>query len=102
MKRRRWTRLSAILALTGVAIVALLLGPLSSAVGFFSGGLSLDVQIQSPATLVSRGAAINVPLEIVCTSPRADLFVQVTERREARSPKAPDTRKSPVKGTCSR
>jgi hypothetical protein len=80
MKRRRTTRFGAILALTGVALAAVLVGPLSSAVGFFSGGLSLDVQIQSPATLVSRGAAINVPLEIVCTSHQADLSVQVTQR----------------------
>jgi hypothetical protein len=80
MKRRQWGRLSAILALTTVAVVAVLLGPLSSAVGFFSGGLSLDVQIQSPATLLSRGAAINVPLQVVCTSQQADVFVQVTQR----------------------
>ena len=58
----------------------MLLGPLSSAVGFFSGGLSLDVRIQSPATLLSRGAAITVPLEVVCTSNQADVFVQVTQR----------------------
>ena len=80
MKRRRWVQVSAILALASVAVVAVLIGPVSSAVGFFSGGLSLDVQVQSPATLVSRGAAVDVPLQIVCTSHQADLSVQVTQR----------------------
>jgi hypothetical protein len=80
MKRRRWVRLAAILGLTSVAVIALLIGPMSSAVGFFSGGLSLDVQVQSPATLVSRGAAISVPLEIVCTSRQAEVDIQVSQR----------------------
>jgi hypothetical protein len=80
MKRRRWVRLGAILALTSVAVIALLIGPMSSAVGFFSGGLSLDVQVQSPATLVSRGAAISVPLEIVCTSRQAEVDIQISQR----------------------
>ena len=80
MKRRRWAQLSLILALASVAVVAVLIGPVSSAVGFFSGGLSLDVQVQSPATLVSRGAAVDLPLQIVCTSNRAEVDVQVTQR----------------------
>lgn len=80
MKRRRWSRLGVMLALASLALAALVLGPVGSAVGFFSGGLALDVQIQSPATLVARGAAVRVPLEVVCTSPNADLFVQVRER----------------------
>jgi len=86
MKRRRWVRLGAILALTSVAVIALLIGPISSAVGFFSGGLSLDVQVQSPATLVSRGAAISVPLEIVCTSRQAEVDIQVSQRAGSGSP----------------
>lgn len=80
MNSRRWAQLSVILALASVAVIAVLIGPVSSAVGFFSGGLSLDVQVQSPATVVSRGAAVDVPLQIVCTSHQADLFVQVTQR----------------------
>ena len=52
-----------------------------SAVAFFSGGLFLDVQVESPATLVARGAAVDVPLEITCnaTDP-VDVFVRVTQR----------------------
>jgi hypothetical protein len=79
VKRRRWIRLSLVLALTGAAIAALI-GPVSSAVGFFSPPLSLDVRINSPATLVARGAAVDVPLEVVCTSRRAEIFVQVRQR----------------------
>ena len=36
MKRRRWLRLGAMLALTSVAVVAFVIGPVSTAIGFFS------------------------------------------------------------------
>jgi hypothetical protein len=69
------------------AVVAILLGGLLTlfatsgpAVGFFSAGLFLDVQVES-ATLVSRGAAVDVTLEVTCNSPfGADVFVTVTQR----------------------
>jgi hypothetical protein len=52
-----------------------------SAVAFFSGGLFLDVQVESPATLVARGAAVDVPLEITCNATGSvDVYVQVTQR----------------------
>jgi hypothetical protein len=78
------TRLRARLA---VAVVALLAGSVLAlfattgpAVAFFSGGLFLDVQVES-ATLVSRGAAVDVTLEVTCNSPfGADVFVTVTQR----------------------
>lgn len=39
------------------------------------------VQIQSPGVLVARGAAVTVPVLIVCSpSANADLFVQLTQR----------------------
>jgi hypothetical protein len=51
------------------------------AVAFFSGGLFLDVQVESPARMVSRGAAVDVTLEVTCNSPfGADVFVTVTQR----------------------
>src|SRR5918994_7795848 len=71
-----------------VATVAVLLAagsftlfaPSRPAVAFFSGGLFLDVQVES-ATLVSRGAAVDVTLEVTCNSPfGADVFVTVTQR----------------------
>jgi hypothetical protein len=69
------------------AVVAIVLGSVLAlfattgpAVAFFSGGLFLDVQVES-ATLVSRGAAVDVTLEVTCNSPfGADVFVTVTQR----------------------
>jgi hypothetical protein len=65
------------------AVVALLLGGLLAlfatsgpAVAFFSGGLFLDVQVGSPAQLVARGAAVDVPLEVTCNA-TGSVFVDV-------------------------
>jgi hypothetical protein len=70
------------------AVVALLLGGLLAlfatsgpAVAFFSGGLFLDVQVQSPARLVARGAAVDVSLEVTCSGTSSvDVFVSVTQK----------------------
>jgi hypothetical protein len=70
------------------AVVAILLGGLLAlsatsgpAVAFFSGGLFLDVQVESPARLLARGAAIEVPLEVTCSGTgTADVFVRVSQR----------------------
>lgn len=79
MKVRLWSRLGVMLALATLAVAAAL-GPIGSAVGFFSGGLFLDVQVESPANLVARGAATDVRVEVTCTSPVADIFVSVRQR----------------------
>jgi hypothetical protein len=77
------TRLRAKLAAAVVAIVAAvvlaLFATTGPAVAFFSGGLFLDVQVES-ATLVSRGAAVDVTLEVTCNAQFADLFVSVTQK----------------------
>jgi hypothetical protein len=70
------------------AVVALLLGGLLAlfatsgpAVAFFSGGLFLDVQVESPARLLARGAAVEVPLEVTCNAVgTVDVQVTVTQR----------------------
>jgi O-Antigen ligase len=70
------------------AAVALLLGSLLAlfatsgpAVAFFSGGLFLDVQVESPARLVARGAAVDVPLEVTCSgTSTAEVFVNVSQK----------------------
>ena len=70
------------------AVVAILLGGLLAlfatsgpAVAFFSGGLFLDVQVGSPAHLVARGAAVDVPVEVTCNATgTADVFVRVTQK----------------------
>jgi hypothetical protein len=80
------TRLRARLA--AAAVVAILAGaslallaPSGPAVAFSSGGLFLDVQVESPARLVARGAAVDVTLEVTCNAPfGADVFITVTQR----------------------
>ena len=68
-------------ALSGAAVVALL-GGAGPAVAYDSGGLHLDATAQSPARLVARGAAIDVPVDVECnaTTQFASLSVSVTER----------------------
>ena len=71
------------------AVVAIILGSVLAlfattgpAVAFFSGGLFLDVQVESPAHLVARGAAVDVPLEVTCNarSGTVDLSVSVSQK----------------------
>jgi hypothetical protein len=69
------------------AVVAILLGGLLAlfatsgpAVAFFSGGLFLDVQVDSPARILARGAAVEVPLEVTCNAiGTAEVRVTVTQ-----------------------
>jgi hypothetical protein len=82
------TRLRAKLAVG--ALVAILAGasfalfaPSGPAVAFSSGGLFLDVQVQS-ATLVSRGAAVDVTLEVTCNA-AGTAFVDVSVTQKAGS-----------------
>jgi hypothetical protein len=74
---------AALVALAAGALLALFAssGP---AVAFFSGGLFLDVQVESPARLVARGAAVDVPLEITCNA-TGSAFVQVNVTQKAGS-----------------
>jgi hypothetical protein len=83
------TRLRAKLA--AAAVVAIIAGasfalfaPSGPAVAFSSGGLFLDVQVESPAHLVSRGAAVDVPLEVTCNAV-GDAFVQVSVTQKSGS-----------------
>jgi hypothetical protein len=61
------------------ALAFALFAPSGPAVAFSSRGLFLEVQVES-ATLVSRGAAVDVTLEVTCNSGSADVFVTVTQR----------------------
>ena len=65
--------------LAGGAALAVL-GSSAPAVAFDSGGLHLEVTPLSPATLVARGAAVDVPIDVDCNASFADMHVQVTER----------------------
>ena len=70
------------------AVVAIILGSVLAlfattgpAVAFFSGGLFLDVQVNSPAHLVAKGAAVDVPVEVTCNATgTSEVTVTVTQR----------------------
>jgi hypothetical protein len=72
-------------------VVAILAGGLLAwfatagpAVAFFSGGLFLDVQVNSPATLLAKGAAVQVPVEVTCNA-TGSVLVQVTVTQKSGS-----------------
>jgi hypothetical protein len=79
MRTRLRGRLAAALVAIVLGSVLALFATTGPAVAFFSGGLFLDVQVQS-ATLVSRGAAVDVTLEVTCNADFADLQVGVTQK----------------------
>jgi hypothetical protein len=56
-------------------VVAIILGSVLAlfattgpAAAFFSGGLFLDVQVNSPAHPVGGGASVDVPVEVTCNA----------------------------------
>lgn len=75
-KKVRFAAASVVIAAGGTLAA---LGPASPAVAFFSPPLFLDVAVDSPATLVARGAAVDVPVEVTCTSNQASVVVTLTE-----------------------
>jgi hypothetical protein len=71
---------AAAVAIAGATAAAIMV-PASPAVAFSSGGLVLDIKIQSPAHLVANGAALAVPVEYTCFgTSNASLNVSVTEK----------------------
>jgi hypothetical protein len=79
MKRKPW-RLGMMLVLVSIAAIAAF-GPLGGPVADASRGVVFDVQVGSPATLTARDAAVNVPVNALCSGTRsAWVQVQVTER----------------------
>lgn len=81
MNPAKKTKTALATALVGAGAVLALLSTSSPAVGYYSGGLFLDVAVQSPAHLVAKGAAVTVPVQVTCTA-NGDAYVsvQVTER----------------------
>lgn len=70
----------AALAIAGGAAAAAL-GPASPALGFFSPPLLLEIHVNSPATLVAKGASADVSVQIECAGARtASVNVSLTER----------------------
>jgi len=81
---RARTRAAATVAAILAGLVLALFATASPAVAFFSGGLFLDVQAKSPASLVARGAGVDVPLEVICNA-TGGASVQVTVTQHAGS-----------------
>jgi hypothetical protein len=79
MRTRLRGRLAAAVVAIVLGSVLALFATTGPSVAFSSGGLFLDIQVES-ATLVSRGAAVDVTLEVTCNSTFADVFVTVTQR----------------------
>jgi hypothetical protein len=70
----------AAVTIAGATATAMLV-PSSPAVAFSSGGLVLDIVLQSPAHLVANGAAVAVPINYTCFGTSfPSIEVNVTER----------------------
>ena len=82
MRSRLRGRLAAAVVAIVLGSVLALFATTGPAVAFFSGGLFLDVQVNSPAHLVGGGASVDVPLEVTCNARpgTAEVSVTVTQR----------------------
>jgi hypothetical protein len=80
MIRNRIKAALAAVTIAGATATAMLI-PSTPAVAFSSGGLVLDIVVQTPAHLVANGAAIAVPIDYTCfgTSFPPTVVVSVTE-----------------------
>lgn len=70
------------LVVAGGAAAALALGPAGLAVGQSSQPVQLQVAVNSPATLVARGAGVDVSVTITCSGPSAtsgNVSINLTE-----------------------
>jgi len=68
------------LAIAGGAAIAAV-GSAAPALGFFSPPLLLQIHVNSPGTLVAKGAGVDLALQIECAGARtASLDVSLTER----------------------
>lgn len=71
------------LAIAGGGVVAALLGPARPAVGQSSQPIQEEIQVNSPATLVARGAGAYVPVTANCSGPlvvSGNVSVTLSER----------------------
>jgi hypothetical protein len=81
MRTKLRTKVTAVVVAIALGGLLALFATTGPAVAFFSGGLFLDVQVGSPAQLVARGAAVDVPVEVTCNaSGPVDVFVSVSQK----------------------
>lgn len=78
----RLRRVKAALAATIVAagVAAAMIVPASPAVAYFSGGLFLDVTVESPANLIAKGAAVDITVEYTCNAVNPNVNLEVSQR----------------------
>lgn len=76
MKITRYRLVGATVAASAAAVLL----PGSAAVALISPPLVLLAQPQSPATLVARGAAVDVPIEYTCTGTGMYINLTLTEK----------------------
>jgi hypothetical protein len=80
MRKPRSTLRAAAAAIAAGGILAAVV-PTPPAVAFFSPPLLLDVRVLSPATLIAKGAAVSVPVEVTCAGGQfAEVSVSVSQR----------------------
>jgi hypothetical protein len=80
MRKSKMVKVSAALLAISVGGAVAAFTPAAPAVAFFSQGLFLDVQVESPGTLLARGAAVDVPVEVTCNASQAFVSVTLTQR----------------------
>ena len=85
MRTKLRTKVTAVVVAIALGGLLALFATTGPAVAFFSGGLFLDVQVQSPARLVARGAAVDVPVEVTCNARPGTASVQVSVSQKAGS-----------------
>jgi hypothetical protein len=78
MKTRLRTRIAAAIAAIGAGGTLAALAPAGPAVAEESPPFVVDVEVGSPATLLARGIAVNVPVEFTCPSDAAYASVSVS------------------------
>lgn len=80
MKRLRRVKAAFAAATVMVGVACALVIPASPAVAYFSNGLFLDIVVESPATLLARGAAVDIPVEYTCNAVYTGVTLSVTQR----------------------
>ena len=80
MRMRLSSKVAAAAAALGAGGMLAALAPAGPAVAYYSPPLLLDVQIESPASLIARGAAVDLPVEVTCTADQVWGYVSVTQR----------------------
>jgi hypothetical protein len=80
MSRFRKVKVAAASLIVTAGLACAMLIPASPAVAYYSGGLFLDITVESPARLLAGGAALDVTVEYTCNAMPTAVSVSVTQR----------------------